>query len=486
MNVLSNPMAGGQIELFENIKDRYGITNLYVIQFEDHQKDLDKSSLTSILKEKFLYLDVIGCSYERYVFYNDMKPLDKEILDKMALYEPNALKMLERDGRIYDSAEDRFIKYHRHLRYWNNFLEKAKIDLFIAELTPHAIYDYIIMRLCQIKGIPVLCTEIMPFGNNRLMAYLDFENDDQRIVDEVSLNREKLEKGEEVKIPKDIMHSYDKFMGVKKHIIPTKINKSGMMKARMKLLKKIWEKNPRRAMKKVRDYVKSWIETGRLNSLYNKLSYIPDMNAPYIYFPLHHQPEYTTNPMGGWFVHQYLAIEMLSYYLPEGAWIYVKEHPMIQQKIEHARIPEHYYIMKRLRNVKLVDLSVDAMPLIENSIAVASVTGSVGYEAMYRHKPFLMFGNKVMRYSPATFNIRNNKDCKTAVENIFGQKYNVTDKDIKAFLAAIGKFSYPVKLIKGGFGWDRDEKNVKRVTEMFTNELDPYFLSSTDEKTAMD
>ncbi len=53
---------------------------------------------------------------------------------------------------------------------------------------------------------------------------------------------------------------------------------------------------------------------------------ITDYNQ-YVYFPLHYEPERTTNPDGGIFHDQFLTIVFLRKMIPDNIDIIIKEHP---------------------------------------------------------------------------------------------------------------------------------------------------------------
>lgn len=109
----------------------------------------------------------------------------------------------------------------------------------------------------------------------------------------------------------------------------------------------------------------------------------------YIYFPLHLQPELTTSALGGAFSDQMLAIEMLSSWLPKGYFIYLKENP---KQTEKQRGPLFYKRLAALKNVRLLSRTENSIALIKNSIGVATVTGTAGWEALFHGKPVLVFG----------------------------------------------------------------------------------------------
>lgn len=115
----------------------------------------------------------------------------------------------------------------------------------------------------------------------------------------------------------------------------------------------------------------------------------PDLSLPYIYFPLHLQPEMTTSSLGGRFRDQLIAIEQLSAKLPLGWRILVKENP---KQGAFSRSPLFFFRFKRIPNISLVKSDMNTMELIKKSKLVATVTGSAAMEAAEHGIPAIIFG----------------------------------------------------------------------------------------------
>lgn len=112
-------------------------------------------------------------------------------------------------------------------------------------------------------------------------------------------------------------------------------------------------------------------------------------NQPYVYFPLHLQPELTTDPLGGCYGDQALAIERLRSWLPSDVAIVVKENP--KQHYEW-RDPAFYERIRTLPSVFLVDRKVNTYKLLRNSTMVATITGTAGWESLLMGRPVIVFG----------------------------------------------------------------------------------------------
>ena len=114
-----------------------------------------------------------------------------------------------------------------------------------------------------------------------------------------------------------------------------------------------------------------------------------DFETPFVYFPLHLQPELTTSAIGDKYSNQMDAIEELSRWLPSYWKVYVKENP---KQTFRYRDPTFFDRIRDLPNVVFVDRSIDTYQLLDHCQFAATITGTVGWEAITGGKPVVVFG----------------------------------------------------------------------------------------------
>lgn len=115
-----------------------------------------------------------------------------------------------------------------------------------------------------------------------------------------------------------------------------------------------------------------------------------DFSKKYVYFGLHLQPEATTSFFGGRYTDQLLAIEQISSIIPDDWIIYVKENPK-QTAMNRGRL--FYERLLHIPKTVMVPMETNNYELMEHAQFVASITGTMLYEAVCGGKPALMFGN---------------------------------------------------------------------------------------------
>lgn len=159
---------------------------------------------------------------------------------------------------------------------------------------------------------------------------------------------------------------------------------------------------------------------------------------PYIVVFLHLQPERTSMPEGGIYAQQWLMVQMLSKVCAvEGFDLYVKEHPstfMTGPKLYRGRW--FYNSLKALPKVSLVSLSVKSTEILRNAKAVATITGTVGLEAVLKGIPAFIFGESIINGCAGTHRIKNQFDLNSAILSI-QNGVEIEFEDIKKFFSAL-------------------------------------------------
>jgi len=167
---------------------------------------------------------------------------------------------------------------------------------------------------------------------------------------------------------------------------------------------------------------------------------VPAEGERFVYFPLHLQPEATTSPMGGVFVDQYLALETLVRSLPDGWKVVVKENPVQRFAKRDYGFYEHLGAMEE---VHLVSRKTSTFDLIERCQAVATITGTAGWEALFNGKPSIVFGRAFYRDAPGAVAVEDTESLAAALAEIeAGTFAAATHADVLRFLKALERVSH--------------------------------------------
>jgi capsule polysaccharide modification protein KpsS len=127
----------------------------------------------------------------------------------------------------------------------------------------------------------------------------------------------------------------------------------------------------------------------------------PDYARKYVYYPLHYQPEASTIVCAQKYEKQLFYIDSWAKSLPADTMLYVKEHYAV---LGHREL-SFYKELRKYPNVVLIDPLVDTFSLIKNSVAVTTLTGTAGWEAMLLRKPVFLGGRIFYEDAPGVIKV---------------------------------------------------------------------------------
>lgn len=217
----------------------------------------------------------------------------------------------------------------------------------------------------------------------------------------------------------------------------------------------------------------------KLFKTYNKLSKTAWLSDRYIVFFLHYQPEETTLPRGLGYVQQWLAIRALAAALPDGCKLVIKEHPAIFGLSDYTRDKSVYEAIAGLPHVTIAPIEADPFELIDSSIAVVTLTGTAGFQAICRGRPVLVFGAAAYKDCPGVYAVHNIQEVSNALQTIISGKDNPTRAKLYEYLKWVEKYS-----VEGLYGNDKREHPQLKIWErLIMAENEPPVVSFAEKQT---
>ncbi|MBL6980216.1 MAG: hypothetical protein ISR58_03390 [Anaerolineales bacterium] len=408
-----------------------------------------------------------------------IKPIDTRIITDYAASQLILLRMMDRiDALGSFGYNDRVRLLHKQMTYWQTVLDDLKPDVVVFNVIPHLIFDYMLYEYCKPRGIKTIMFESIPVRGmtivmddfmgpthiNKLYAKLLEGNQ----FDSVPLSEGMEEflyglQGSYFDAPEYVRRVYKEkpYEGLRspsksifQKLIDVKRYRDYFEKQR-----RIWLSRFRpppnylkQRHKKLENSKMNWLQykkfrlgshlkMRKLIRHYHRLAGEVDFDHPYIYVALSFQPERTTSPMGSFYVDQNLMVDLLSKTVPAGWHIYVKDHPFgfspsKFHRAQSGRSKVFYDDLASKPNVSLVPMPINSYDLIDGAQAVAAVTGTVGWEALFRGKPVLLFGYPWYRGCEGTFRIDTVESCVDAID-IIRTGYRIEHRKLRLFAHAL-------------------------------------------------
>lgn len=322
------------------------------------------------------------------------------------------LKMMDRldlygiFGRI-----DRETVFHKLSISMLKKVENSRPDAMVVAEMPHSHAQYLLFEICSYLEI-----EIVKFNTWMPVPLLFLQNvrTGERLKRNIAINKDlskklELDISSHVKAILDKDENYElpymKSQRLQSNFINKILNffRSGFisfLKEQWFQIRKYFSLNYYQINPfKIGVFGRSKIQRTRKKNLVKHLNKNIDqisLNKDFVYFALHFEPERTTNPDGGIFHDQAIAILTLREFLPRYIDIYVKEHPsqfLMNDRGSRGRSPLFYEFIKNINGVKLVSTKQDSLNLIKKSIFTSTIGGSVALESAIMEKKSLIFGD---------------------------------------------------------------------------------------------
>lgn len=391
-------------------------------------------------------------------------PLDAQLLDALAPHESMSLHMMDRmDIGGSFSHEERRRHYYDLLRMWLGLYTTFRPDVAVFSIAPHIVYDYVAYALARHLSIPTLMFERLGLPGYVYPLRTIHEDAVQRGDGNGTPGPEfmqffqKNQAGGVSAIPANFERKLARF-GVSGDgrssiwsTLAQEAKRSAYLVKRHGLgpVDKNYQKLPGQrpaasaatAMDVMRARVGAAQRKRKLRTHLDQLASAPEGDRPFVFLALHYQPERATVPMGGALADQTLVVDLLAKTLPPEMLLYVKEHPWQLQpasRPEIQRSTDFYDTLVQYKNVRLMKADADTSQLIDKATAVATSTGSAGWQAICRGKPALVFGAAWYKNCPGAYPIHSQDDAKAAFAAITSGARPKADEILK-FLASVEK-----------------------------------------------
>jgi len=151
-----------------------------------------------------------------------------------------------------------------------------------------------------------------------------------------------------------------------------------------------------------------------------------DKKTPFVYFPLHVEPERTITITAPYFRNQIEVITHIAKSLPIDHQLYVKEHPFMLKTRSTLLFREISYYKKiiSLQNVELIHPSLTPDEIYRNCSLVVTIAGTSPIEAAFYKKPSIVFADVSYSYLPFVSRVRNIEELPNIIKKNLNQKFN--------------------------------------------------------------
>lgn len=429
------------------------ITLFGVVKYlkENHQCDI--SAIIDITdRQKKFFQEQNLVKFENTWYYHDFvlpkSDVDLEYLSNFEKKYNINLWLLALNERLFY----RFNEYHKFTRMeilsileqecnlFEKILEDVKPDFLITKTTDLH-HNQLFYEICKLQGIKVLMLEQSRLGYKCLITQ---ERDKIDYIDDIK----------NIEPKHRTIEDLQNFFKVNTLSIQLNTYKNQFITSKSKKIKAIFDfifisKNTNIkthytyfGRTKFRILVKS-LKYLMLEKYYQifinrNLNKTIDGNSPFIYFPLHQEPERVLLIASPFYTNQIETIRHIAKSLPSGYKLCVKEHPT--QTIRGWRKTSFYKEIIAIPNVDLLHPSIPSEQIMKKCSLVITVGGTSGFEAVFYQKPSIIFADMAYGLLPSVYRLKKITELPSAIK--LSLEKNVNPEDLDKYLVILENNSF--------------------------------------------
>lgn len=306
-------------------------------------------------------------------------------------------------NRFYKFTKQEIISIlEQESKLFESVLDEVKPDYFLT-YDPVFHHQKLLLEICRAKGIQVLSVCGTGLDNRYILAEngATFDLDKSNALG-YSFNNKTTTTNQ--KLDYDLMfekhlqdrniHFSNKFQALKDYLLGSDIelvNSNFMYYGRSKF--KVIKDTLSLELKRKRNY----------RFLQKHTTSSPDLNVPFIYFPMNVNEEMNLLHYAPYYTNQIEVIRHIAKSIPINYVLYVKEH--ILAGLRSWNDIDYYKQIIDIPNVTLINPQFDNNALIQNSKLIITIRGTSSLKAMKYGKPSIVFGDQAVQIMPSVFRV---------------------------------------------------------------------------------
>jgi len=223
-------------------------------------------------------------------------------------------------------------------------------------------------------------------------------------------------------------------------------------------------------------FTKKWLRKKFLDK--NSIKEI-EKRIPFVYFPLHVEPERNLLLSAPFFSNQIELASNIAKSLPIDFTLLVKEHPLM--KFKRWREISYYKKIIELPNVELVHPDVSSEIIFKNCSLVITISGSSAIQAAFYEKPSIVFSDTIYSHLPFIERIKEIENLPDLIKKMVNQKFDFSV--LNEFVDFMNNNTFDLDLFK----LMADAKNsfyfggsLKNIPEISASEMEKFLSVNQD------